>query len=240
MRFLMLALGVLAFGSASTALAQPAAGARGAGPGGPDSSVAMRQPSLFISPMGEAFRANASGARGVDVWFTAADTDYDSRISHDEFMANANAFFPLADANQDGALTSVEDTAYWRRTAPEVIDGRNARGEPIGNTIEPPQQYHRDNGLRHVEHSVGTTVSGPNRGHGGEGMSGAQAYGLMGDAEPIMSCDGNFDRRVTLAEFDACAERRFAALDVNHDGFITPDEVNQARRTSGDIVRVSR
>ncbi|MBS0385422.1 MAG: hypothetical protein JSS00_08735, partial [Proteobacteria bacterium] len=50
----------------------------------------------------------------------------------------------------------------------------------------------------------------------------------------------NFDRRVTLAEFDACAERRFAMLDLNHDGYITTDEINQVRDTNagGDIVRV--
>jgi len=228
MRFLMTcALGVLALGAAVGASAQPR-----------PASDSVRQPSLFISPMGQPFRANASGARGIDLWFTAADHDYDSRISHDEFMANANAFFPLVDANQDGALTSMEDTTYWRRNAPEVV-GDDPGGEPIGNVAEPPEQHRRDNGGHQVVQSNDVTIQGPRRGRPAERPVGAQAYGLLGDAEPIMSCDSNFDRRVTLEEFDACAERRFAMLDLNHDGFITPDEAARFR-AGGDVIRVSR
>jgi hypothetical protein len=225
MRFLTIcALGVLAIGSAAVARAQ--------------SNAASAQPSLFISPMGEPFRANASGARGIDLWLSAADTNYDTRISHDEFIANANAFFPQVDANHDGALTSMEDTAYWQRTAPEVVSG-NAGGAPIGNFIEPPEQHHRSEGHAVVRDND-LTIAGPRRAGRAEPALGAQAYGLLGDAEPIMSCDSNFDRRITLAEFDACAERRFALLDLNHDGFITPDELNQFRRGGGDVVRISR
>lgn len=225
MRFLMTwALGALALGAAAGAAAQP--------------REAERQPSLFVSPMGQPFRANASGARGIDLWFTAADTDYDARISHDEFMANANAFFPLVDANQDGALTSMEDTAYWRHNAPEVV-GDDPGGEPIGNVAGPPEQHHRDNGGHQVVQGNDVTIRGPNRGHPAERPVGAQAYGLLGDAEPIMSCDSNFDRRVTLQEFDACAERRFAMLDANHDGYFTPDEAAR-HRGGGDVIHVSR
>jgi EF hand domain-containing protein len=228
MRYLtMCALSALAFGAAANVDAQTRA-----------SDTAIRQPSLFISPMGEPFRANAAGARGIDLWFTEADANYDTRISHDEFIANANAFFPHVDANQDGALTSVEDTAYWQRTAPELVNGY-AGGEPIGNTML-PDEHQRERGVT-MSRQTDVTVQGPRRGGGQvERPVGAQAYGLLGDAEPIMSCDANFDRRVTLAEFDACAERRFAMLDLNHDGFITPDEVNQFRRTGGDVVHISR
>ena len=243
MRFLMWALGALTLGVASAALAQPhppsGSGAPGAGPAGAVSGAALRRPSLFVSPMGQPFRANASGARGIDLWFTAADTDYDSRISHDEFMANANTFFPLVDANQDGALTSVEDSTYWRRSAAEVVDGP-AGGEPIGNVADPPAQHHRDSGGHDVvQDNYGSIQGQPHRGAPPERPTGAQAYGLLGDAEPIMSCDSNFDRRVTLAEFDACAGRRFAMLDANHDGYFTPDEAARYR-SSGDVIRVSR
>jgi hypothetical protein len=196
-----------------------------------------RAPSLFVSPMGEPFHANASGARGVDLWFAEADTNYDTRISHDEFIANANAFFTQVDANQDGALTSLEDTAFWQRTAPEMIGGP-ARGEPIGNTLAPPERRRAEG--HQVVRDDDLDIQGPHRGGHGEPLTGAQPYGLLNDAEPIMSCDANFDRRVTLAEFDACAERRFAELDANHDGFFTPDEASRFRATTGDIVHVSR
>jgi hypothetical protein len=221
----MWALSALAFGAAASVDAQT-----------PASQTALRQPSLFVSPMGEPFRANAAGARGIDLWFTEADANYDTRISHDEFIANANAFFAQVDANQDGVLTSLEDTVYWRRTAPEVVDGP-AGGEPIGNTNGPPEQHSRQEG-HPVTRNDDVNVSGPHRGHPREPAQGAQAYGLLGDAEPILSCDSNFDRRVTLDEFDACAERRFAQLDANHDGFFTPDEVRYW--SDGDLVRISR
>lgn len=222
----MCALSALALSVATSAYAQPR-----------PANGATRQPSLFVSPMGEPFRANASGARGVDLWFTEADTNYDTRISHDEFIADANAFFPHVDANQDGALTSTEDTAYWRRAAPEVVSDY-AGGEPIDSTMAAPEEHRHDDGAT-VSTSSDVTLQGPHR-RPAERPVGAQAYGLLGDAEPIMSCDSNFDRRVTLAEFDACAERRFAMLDLNHDGFITPDEINQFRRTGGDVIHVSR
>ena len=201
------------------------------------SGGASQAPGLFVSPMGEPFRANAAGARGIDLWFTASDANYDTRISHDEFIANANAFFPQVDASQDGALTSLEDTTYWRRTAPELVDG-SAGSHPIGNTLEPPERRQRQDGQQ-VFRGSDVNIRGPNRGRPAEGLTGAQGYGLLDDAEPIMSCDSNFDRRVTLAEFSACAERRFALLDANHDGFFTPDEASRIR-TTGDVVRVSR
>jgi len=236
MRFLTVcAIGALALCAGTAASAQPRGVVVG-GAGGPGAEDALRRPSLFVSPMGEPFRANASGARGIDLWFTAADHDYDSRISHDEFIANVNAFFAHVDANQDGALTSMEDTAYWRQSAPELVSGF-AGGTPIGNVIEPPDQRRRDGGITQVTQSD-VTIQGPRRGHPAERPVGAQAYGLLGDAEPIMSCDSDFDRRVTLTEFDACAERRFAMLDANHDGYFTPDEAARYRG-GGDIIRVS-
>ena len=197
-----------------------------------------RQPTLFVSPMGQPFRANTSGARGIDLWFSAADTNYDTRISHDEFIANANTFFALVDSNQDGALTSVEDTAYWRTTAPELVDGPRG-GEPIGNTLAPPGPHVRNNGTHEVVTTSDVNIRSNHRGGPVERPVGAQAYGLLGDAEPIMSCDSNFDRRITLTEFDACAERRFALLDANHDGYLTPDELARFRN-GGDVIRVSR
>jgi hypothetical protein len=59
---------------------------------------------------------------------------------------------------------------------------------------------------------------------------GAQPFGLLNDAEPIMSCDTNFDRRVDKSEFDQCAARRFVELDSNRDGFFTMDEAPEWAR----------
>jgi hypothetical protein len=49
------------------------------------------------------------------------------------------------------------------------------------------------------------------------------------EVEPVMSCDRDFSRRIDAAEFQACAERRFLALDINHDGYFTLYESDRAR-----------
>src|SRR5262249_38372460 len=55
-------------------------------------------------------------------------------------------------------------------------------------------------------------------------MRGAQLYGMLPDLEPVMSCDRDFDRRVTPEEFGACARERLAQIDTNHDGFFDISE----------------
>lgn len=214
------ALAALMFAAATTSEAQPQSQQRQA--------QQQRLPSLFISPMGEAFHANASGARGIDLWFTEADTNYDGRIAQSEFLANADTFFARIDANHDGALTSLEDTAYWQRNAPQVVSD-DASGDPVD--AHAPTESGGSSTHSMTYDNLDTHRLGTQR------VLGAQPYGLLGDIEPVMSCDTNFDRRVTLDEFNQCAERRFVQLDSNHDGFFTPDEVHFA---SGDLLRVSR
>ena len=51
-----------------------------------------------------------------------------------------------------------------------------------------------------------------------EMRSGAALYGLLDAVEPVMSCDADLSRRVTIQEFEACADRRFALLDTDGDG----------------------
>jgi hypothetical protein len=54
-------------------------------------------------------------------------------------------------------------------------------------------------------------------------------FGITNDAEPVMSCDLDLSRRVTREEFEACAVRRFEALDTNGDGFFEIAESERAR-----------
>jgi EF hand len=219
---------------------------RGEGqPGGGGPGAARRQ-MLFISPMGEPFRAANPGERGVDLWFAAADADGDGAISHDEFLANAAAFFTKLDANQDGSATSAESSALWAREAPEVIgaidEGPVREGNPVS---EGRRGGHGGRGRRGGgggggypggeggERGEGGGEGGPEGGGVGERAmamrergEGAQPFGLLGDAEPVMSCDSDFSRRVTAEEFTTCATERFAQLDLNHDGRFTRDEIH--------------
>lgn len=196
--------------------------------GAVDAQPAAPHGALFIAPMGQPFRATADQT-GVQEWFAQADTDHDGKISLAEFVADADAFLPRADSNGDGTVTSMESTALWRTQAPEVISADVSDDAPL----DPNTPVASGSGGHHVHQnnggaSWGGMVSTQTTNHrvAGPPPVGAQAYGLLGDAEPIMSCDTNFDRRIEKTEFEQCAARRFVELDANHDGFFTPDEVH--------------
>lgn len=224
-----LAAGLLAFTALSAAaLADPA-------------PQLMSQPqavhrALFISPMGEPFRATDIGQHGIDLWFAAADTDHDGKISRAEFVAEAMGFFVALDANKDGAATSMESTSLWERQAPEVLGMIDM--SPPALAADPNADH--DAGSQHHDNAAhrGTTYQNegsqlaPDREPGihhtipFDNRTGPARYGILNDAEPVMSCDANFDRRVTREEFQACADRRFTQIDLNGDGFFTPDEAS--------------
>ncbi|MFV4201433.1 hypothetical protein ACNJPY_21055, partial [Mycobacterium tuberculosis] len=46
-------------------------------------------------------------------------------------------------------------------------------------------------------------------------------FGLLNEPEPVAAADADFDGRVSLSEFLAAADRRFAALDAKHLGYLT-------------------
>jgi hypothetical protein len=182
---------------------------------------------LFISPMGEAFRG-AGDHTGLQVWFGQADANHDGRVSLAEFIADADAFFLRLDANHDGVATSLESTAYWRANAPEVIDPTAGYETPVeAGQPDPGARRHSDldtGDAPNYEDDTDRPVRGARSAGGRRRGQGAQRFGLLGDVEPIMSCDADFDRRVTKTEFEQCAARRFVQLDANHDGYFTLEE----------------
>lgn len=56
---------------------------------------------------------------------------------------------------------------------------------------------------------------------GGDRMAGRMAGPMAGMAR----ADANMDGKISRAEADAQASQRFDRLDLNHDGFLTPDEM---------------
>lgn len=188
---------------------------------------------IFITPMGQPFRAAPESATApVLLWLAHADTDQDQKISRDEFVTEAMAFFTGAlDANSDGAVTSVESTAFWRAEAPELLNMRSAAPATT------PQQRRRDNrgsgarGALDADSSQpGSPRTAPQRARGRADASNPYAEIMLGvAAEPVMSCDRDFSRRIDVTEFQACAERRFFELDANRDGHFSLDESEQAQ-----------
>ena len=189
---------------------------------------ATAQQTLFVTPMGEPYRADESGQRGIALWFSAADADRDGKMSRDEYMTEAMRFFAHLDANGDGSATSAESTALWRREAPEVLSQRDM-GPPIMN--QPAQRsrtQHNDphdqgRGIVYAEDGSARRRRDPVV-QNEEVVQGAARYGLLNDIEPVMTCDTDFNRRVTRDEFQTCADQRFTRIDLDHDGFFTPEE----------------
>jgi hypothetical protein len=60
-------------------------------------------------------------------------------------------------------------------------------------------------------------------------LAGAARFGLIPIPHPIMSADDDFNRGVSVAEFDHAAQSRFVLLDEHHVGRLTLDQL-EARR----------
>ena len=146
---------------------------------------------LFISPMGEPFRAKDGQPYPSALWFAAADANHDGVISRAEFRADAMRFFKALDVNGDGRLTDAEVQRYEYQVAPEVVlaavDNTNDRqltdqkGDPVQRTLAKVRQ-------------------------------GASFYGVLDSPEPVRAADGDFNMKVTQDEWMAAADRRFGLL----------------------------
>lgn len=197
---------------------------------------------LFVNPMGQAFRGNAESRHApILVWLAHADTDHDQRISRDEFVAEALVFFTSdLDANHDQSVIPLESTEYRRINAPETLNMDTA---PLTVAATPRERRESTTGVRGARPEVRAPRGGPQNGLAESGprdrarttappRSGRlrQEQVMLGvEIEPVMSCDRDFSRRIDAAEFQACAERRFVALDINRDGYFELHESDRAR-----------
>jgi Ca2+-binding EF-hand superfamily protein len=102
-------------------------------------------------------------------------------------------WFRKADANHDGILSS-EEMAQDAERFFATLDV-NHDGE-----IDPDE-------INRYE----TTIAPQNR----------RSLGLLPLSEPVSSADSNFNRGVSLQEFRVAAQRRFTALDLDHQGSLT-------------------
>lgn len=204
------------------------------------------EPSLFVSPAGQPFRAPAGDPYPVAVWFAQADTNHDGHLTRAEFRADAERYFHTLDLNGDGVIDGQEVTAYEHNVLPEILS------TPGG---EPSSGGGQGGGGGGWGGRGGGGGGGGGHRHGGGGGSGASssqptrerlqgvaAYSLNRQSEPVTGADANFDGRITLAEFDAAADRHFDELDTDGNGYLTlaglPKTVaqqrGQHRRSDGD------
>jgi len=161
----------------------------------------------FISPMGEPFRAKTKADDTLAMWFTKADQNHDGWLTVDEMKADSRRFFNRLDDDEDGAITPDELVHYEWEVAPDVQLDSRTRPAP-GTKPEPKKKDQRRKFDR-----------------GDPFLQGAARYSLLNLPEPVAAADANFNRSITLAEFERAASDRFALLDVNRRGSLNLPEL---------------
>jgi Ca2+-binding EF-hand superfamily protein len=208
----------------------------GGGPGGPGGPPRAR---LFISPSGEPFR----GEDGLGRWLAQADTNHDGAVTLAEFRADAEHSFKFLDTNGDGVIDGFEMQHYEREIVPEI--GVMTFDEAPAAKARPSGGGGRSGGGRGGRGGgMGGGGHGGGRGGGSgsdenssalaqqqstrvpaAGREGAARYSLINEPEPIAAADANLDGKVTLAEWMAITDRRFARLDHDKSGRLTKESL---------------
>ena len=151
----------------------------------------------FISPMGEPFRSHAAGEDTLAKWFGGADKNVDTSLSPTEMEGDAIRFFATLDEDGNRQILPEELVAYESQIAPEIQVNSRWR-DPRG--------------------AGKSTRRGDRRsGYDPRGLQGAARYTLLNIPQPVASADTDFDRAITIAEFQRAAAHRFQLLDKNGD-----------------------
>lgn len=164
---------------------------------------------IFFSPSGEVFRAKTPAPYPVADWFKQADTDSDGKLTRAEFVADAKRYFAVIDKDENGVISSPENTRYEEELALEILSRvpmitqppksrtTDAEGKPLSN-----QPYQRQ-------------------------ITGAAQFSLINEPQPVRGADANFDFKITAAEWEAASLARFRLLDKDADGALTLETLSK-------------
>ena len=155
---------------------------------------------VFLSPMGEPFRAEPGQPYPSAVWFAQAEKDHAGFVTRAEFLADALRFFDRIDLDHDGKLTPDEVSAYESNVAPETSI-YSTRSDDYSER----SRRRRDPGAMAESEDYG-------------GPMGAGRFAWLNVPEPVVAADQDVDRIVTRDEFATAAAGVFARLDVSHQG----------------------
>lgn len=188
---------------------------------------------LFISPSGEPFR----GEGGLGRWFAQVDTNHDGAITIEEFRADALHSFKVLDLNGDGVIDGLELQHYEHDVVPEIgimafdepgAGQRPARHQPVGGRTGTGAGGQGRRATA-ADDPAQLLADQSNRVAPGAGRDGAARYSLLNEPEPISAADADVDGKVTLAEWMAQTDRRFAKLDHAKTGRLTLDSLLKAQ-----------
>ncbi len=185
---------------------------------------------LFISPSGQPFRSKPGEPYPVVAWFAKTDADHDGKIDRAEFRAEAEDFFHQLDVRKNGIIDDEIIGLYEKKVVPEILAGvaRSRFSGPMGapRLIKVQSQLGGFGGPGGPPVTSGPDTSIPPTATDGKPLpAGAATYGLLNDPEPVRSADRSFRSRLKLADFLAQADRNFDALDADHRGYLTLEDL---------------
>lgn len=165
---------------------------------------------LFIAPSGEPFRGERGEAYPTATWFARADADHDGKLSRGEFRRDFMTYFPTLDVNGDSIIDSKEIARYEEQVVPEVRVGFGSGPE-----------FRQMTGGGAATDAGGDEQPAQSKRPLPDLPRGGGRYGLINAPEPVVSADTDLNRRVTMQEYAAAADRRFTLLDPNEVGYLT-------------------
>jgi hypothetical protein len=223
---MLLLILVSLYGGASTAPSTSATP-----PGNGDRPEHFVRPRPFLSPMGEPFPPSPEAPDGLQRWFRQADSDHDGALTLAEVQRDAARFFRSLDVGHDGEIDPEDIARYENDIAPQV---------EVAATSQSGDDPRAAGGGAH--RNWGGHHRGSDRGGGRAGSrpEGAGRYSLLAIPEPVASADANFNRGVSLAEFEHAAGQRFLLLDTDHDGRLTVPELETIARATAAASRHPR
>jgi hypothetical protein len=178
--------------------------------------------SVYVSVMGEPFRATDEQKDPFDRWFKQADENQDGFITRIELQNDADYFFAALDKNDDKVIDADEMNHYEERVAPSTVRavgsnlGGYARYTPKGPEPGRPNEIPiKLEGMAESKSRIKKSSSSP------------VVYANV--PQPVAMADANLDRRVTLVEFRGTASKRFSRYDVDHDGRLTTKELKATK-----------
>lgn len=187
------------------------------------SKTLFSKTNVYVSLMGEPFRAGESREDPFQQWFKLADENGDGAISRLEFRSDADAFFATLDADGDKIIDADEMAGYEQMAPGRTRAAGGMAAKSSSSRPKPQSSAPVDKG----QVAIVTTGDAPSatRIHPG----GAPSTNFANVPQPVAMADLNLDRRVTLDEFTKTAGRRFTNYDLDQDGRLTARELAETR-----------
>jgi Ca2+-binding EF-hand superfamily protein len=153
--------------------------------------------------------------------FEKLDKNADGKVTRDEMLSGITAHFDQADTNKDGTLSDAEQKAAHEKRSAERFSKEDKNGDGVLTQDELPAHF----GERLMKLDANK-----------DGKLTREELSKLGEMHAQWK--GRFhgdkaDQPHTRANLVAHVDQRFAKLDTNKDGALTPDEMAKGHHFRG-------